>query len=204
MDQSTVVYVSFGSLARMPPKQLYEVGHGLEDSRRPFLWVVKESETASPEAQVAPSPRGAHGRAEARSAWLGAAARHPVAPRRRWLRDPLRVELAAGVRRAWRACRDVASVRRPVPQRAACCRRTWDQRARDAVGRQQGRGPCSAGHIARAVSELMGGGAAAEERRRKCNVYGERAHGAMAKGGSSHENLTLLLHSFMRTGSKEQ
>ncbi|KAI4964196.1 hypothetical protein ZWY2020_006864 [Hordeum vulgare] len=35
----------------MPPKQLYEVGHGLEDSGKPFLWVVKESETALPEAQ---------------------------------------------------------------------------------------------------------------------------------------------------------
>jgi hypothetical protein len=49
MDQSAVTYVSFGSLVRMLPKQLYEVGHGLEDSGKPFIWVVKESETALPE-----------------------------------------------------------------------------------------------------------------------------------------------------------
>ncbi|KAM0902722.1 hypothetical protein ACQ4PT_019033 [Festuca glaucescens] len=41
----------FGSLAQKLPKQLYEVGHGLEDSGKPFLWVVKDSEVASPEAQ---------------------------------------------------------------------------------------------------------------------------------------------------------
>ena len=48
----SVVYVSFGSVARKLPKQLFEVGHGLEDSGKPFLWVVKESELASSEARV--------------------------------------------------------------------------------------------------------------------------------------------------------
>jgi hypothetical protein len=59
--------------------------------------------------------------------------------------------------------------------------------------------PVVRGHIARAVSELMGVGAAAKERRKKCKEYGERARRAVAKGGSSHENLTRLLQSFMRT-----
>jgi hypothetical protein len=51
MDPGSVIFVNFGSLAQKLPKQLYEVGHGLEDSRKPFLWVVKDSEVASPEAQ---------------------------------------------------------------------------------------------------------------------------------------------------------
>uniref|UniRef100_A0A453A7S1 Uncharacterized protein n=1 Tax=Aegilops tauschii subsp. strangulata TaxID=200361 RepID=A0A453A7S1_AEGTS len=50
MCTGSVVYASFGSLVRVLHEQLYEVGHGLEDSGRPFLWVVKESEVAaSPE-----------------------------------------------------------------------------------------------------------------------------------------------------------
>uniref|UniRef100_A0A0D9VDJ9 Glycosyltransferase N-terminal domain-containing protein n=1 Tax=Leersia perrieri TaxID=77586 RepID=A0A0D9VDJ9_9ORYZ len=47
----SVVYVNFGSLARKLPAQLFEVGHGLEDSGKPFLWVVKESESSSPEVR---------------------------------------------------------------------------------------------------------------------------------------------------------
>jgi UDP-glucosyltransferase 73C len=51
MDADSVVYVNFGSLTRKLPKPLFEVGHGLEDSGKPFLWVVKESEVAKPEVQ---------------------------------------------------------------------------------------------------------------------------------------------------------
>uniref|UniRef100_J3LAS3 Uncharacterized protein n=1 Tax=Oryza brachyantha TaxID=4533 RepID=J3LAS3_ORYBR len=51
MDTDSVIYVNFGSLARKVPKYLYEVGHGLEDSGKPFVWVVKESEVSTPEVQ---------------------------------------------------------------------------------------------------------------------------------------------------------
>ncbi|EEC72712.1 hypothetical protein OsI_06313 [Oryza sativa Indica Group] len=33
------------------PKYLFEVGHGLEDSGKPFIWVVKVTEVATPEVQ---------------------------------------------------------------------------------------------------------------------------------------------------------
>ncbi|PKA64550.1 UDP-glycosyltransferase 73C3 [Apostasia shenzhenica] len=39
----SVVFVSFGSISRTPPRQLMEVGCGLETSGYPFVWVVKES-----------------------------------------------------------------------------------------------------------------------------------------------------------------
>jgi UDP-glucosyltransferase 73C len=50
-DTDSVVYVNFGSLVRKPPRLLFEVGHGLEDSGKPFLWVVKEPEVAAPEVR---------------------------------------------------------------------------------------------------------------------------------------------------------
>jgi hypothetical protein len=59
------------------------------------------------------------------------------------------------------------------------------------------------GDVARAVSELMGGGEGAKERRRKAREYGERAHRAMEKGGSSYENLRMLIQSFRRSGDRE-
>jgi hypothetical protein len=37
----TGVFVSFGSLVRSSLPQLVEIGHGLEATKRPFIWVVK-------------------------------------------------------------------------------------------------------------------------------------------------------------------
>uniref|UniRef100_J3LAS0 UDP-glycosyltransferases domain-containing protein n=1 Tax=Oryza brachyantha TaxID=4533 RepID=J3LAS0_ORYBR len=45
----SVVLVSFGTVLRKLPKHLFEVGHGLEESGKPFLWVVKEAEASRPE-----------------------------------------------------------------------------------------------------------------------------------------------------------
>uniref|UniRef100_A0A453GZP2 Uncharacterized protein n=1 Tax=Aegilops tauschii subsp. strangulata TaxID=200361 RepID=A0A453GZP2_AEGTS len=204
MDQSTVVYVSFGSLAQMLPKQLYEIGHGLEDSGKPFLWVVKESETVLPEAKE----------------WLQAletrTARHGLVVHGWAPQVAILSHRAVGgfmTHCGWNSL--LESVAQGVPVV------TWphfgdqflnERLAVDVLGvgvpvrpfdAEKAVDPVVRGHIARAVSELMGDGAVAEERRRKCKEYRERAHGAMAKGGSSHENLTLLLHSFMRSGRKE-
>nr|QHG10985.1 UGT99C8 [Avena strigosa] len=203
MDESAVTYVSFGSLVRMPPEQLYEVGHGLVDSGKPFVWVVKESETASPEAREWLQAL------EARTAGRGLVVRGWVS------------QLAILSHRAiggfvthcgWNSL--LESVAHGVPVV------TWPHFGDQFLNEQlvvevlgvgvPVRGaagpvvPVVREHIERAVSELMGGGAVAQERRRKCKEFGERAHTAVAKGGSSHENLTQLVHSFVRSGSTEQ
>ena len=59
------------------------------------------------------------------------------------------------------------------------------------------------GDIVRAVSALMGEGEEADERRRKAKEYGEKAHVAMEKGGSSYENLTQLIESFRQCGGRK-
>ncbi|RWW45858.1 hypothetical protein BHE74_00048264, partial [Ensete ventricosum] len=47
-EAGSVVYVSFGSLVSHSASHLIEIGLGLEASKRPFIWVVKEKEL-SPE-----------------------------------------------------------------------------------------------------------------------------------------------------------
>jgi len=40
-EQSTVLYVSFGSLLTVTEVQIHELAYGLETSGRPFLWVYR-------------------------------------------------------------------------------------------------------------------------------------------------------------------
>ncbi|CAI9271434.1 unnamed protein product [Lactuca saligna] len=44
--KSSVVYVSFGTIAQLSMDQLEEMAIGLLESRRPFLWVIRDSEQA--------------------------------------------------------------------------------------------------------------------------------------------------------------
>lgn len=46
-DESSVVYVSFGSLAVLGNEQMDELAGGLVDSGRPFLWVIRSGEHGS-------------------------------------------------------------------------------------------------------------------------------------------------------------
>ncbi|KAG0532278.1 hypothetical protein BDA96_04G094500 [Sorghum bicolor] len=209
-DTDSVVFVSFGSLAQKLPKQLFEVGHGLEDSGRPFLWVVKEAE-----ASAAPEVEEWLAALEARTAGRGLVVRG-WAPQLAILShqavggfvthcgwNSLLESVAHGVPVVtWphfgdqflneRLAVDVLGVGVPVGVTAPVM--VFDDE-NVAVAR---------GDIVRAVSALMGDGEEADERRRKAKEYGEKAHVAMEKGGSSYENLTQLIESFRQSGGKKR
>ncbi|MED6150352.1 hypothetical protein PIB30_071469 [Stylosanthes scabra] len=44
MKIDSVLYVSFGSLTRLPNSQLVEIAHGLENSGHNFIWVIRKRE----------------------------------------------------------------------------------------------------------------------------------------------------------------
>ncbi|CAN6237509.1 unnamed protein product [Urochloa humidicola] len=201
----SVAYASFGSVVRKLPKQLFEVGHGLEDSGAPFVWVVKEREAAA-----APEVGEWLAALEARVAGRGLVVRG-WAP-----------QLAVLSHRAvggfvthcgWNSMLEAITHDVPVA--------TWphfgdqffnEQLAVDVLGVGVRVGvttpvfilddesePVARGDIARAVAALMGGGEEADERRRKAKEYGDKARKAMEEGGSSYENLTRLIQSFTRS-----
>ncbi|KAJ1278454.1 hypothetical protein BS78_04G080500 [Paspalum vaginatum] len=200
MGTGSVVYVNFGSVARKLPRQLFEVGHGLEDSGKPFLWVVKEAEVAAQEVREWLEAL------EARTAGRGLVVRG-WAPQLAVLShravggfvthcgwNSLMESIAYSVPVVtWphfadqflneRLVVDVLGVGVPIGVTAPV--RLFDDETL----------PVVRGDIARAVSELMGGGNEAGERRRKAKEYGEKAHRAMEKGGSSYEKMTQLIES---------
>nr|DAD33981.1 TPA_asm: hypothetical protein HUJ06_004621 [Nelumbo nucifera] len=50
-EDSSVVYVSFGSIAVLPMQQMEELASALIESGRPFLWVIRKNENASEETK---------------------------------------------------------------------------------------------------------------------------------------------------------
>ncbi|KAJ7979161.1 Glycosyltransferase [Quillaja saponaria] len=50
-EDSSVIYVSFGSLSELSKKQKEEIARGLLDTGRPFLWVVREKEKKENESE---------------------------------------------------------------------------------------------------------------------------------------------------------
>lgn len=47
MKPRSVIYACFGSLCRISPHQLKEIGLGLESSNRPFIWIIRELDISS-------------------------------------------------------------------------------------------------------------------------------------------------------------
>ncbi|XP_058200920.1 crocetin glucosyltransferase, chloroplastic-like [Rhododendron vialii] len=49
--ESSVIYISFGTILNFPKSQMEEIARGLLETRRPFLWVIREKENKDEEKE---------------------------------------------------------------------------------------------------------------------------------------------------------
>ncbi|KAL6605972.1 hypothetical protein ACP70R_041625 [Stipagrostis hirtigluma subsp. patula] len=202
MDPSSVMYVNFGSIAHAEPKQVVELGLGLEASGHPFIWVVRNADHHGEEVRA--FLQELEGRVAGRGLLI-----------RGWAPQVLILSHAAVggfvTHCGWNSTMEAITAGLPVV--------TWphfsDQFLNEkmavevlgigvtvgvteplmyqavykeiVVGREV---------VERAVRSVMDGGDEGEERRRRARELAAKARAAVEEGGSSHENLLDLVKSF--------
>ncbi|CAO2185887.1 unnamed protein product [Urochloa humidicola] len=198
---ASVLYVSFGSIAHLPAKQLVELARGLEASGRAFVWAVKEAKS-NPDVRAWLDAEGFEERVEDRGLLV-----RGWAPQVTILSHP-----AVGgflTHCGWNATLEAIAHGVPVL--------TWpnfaDQFASekllvDVLGigvrsgvkvpsmylpeEAQGVQVVSA-DVEKAVAELMDEGPEGEARRERAKEIAAKAKAAMEEGGSSYSDLTDMI-----------
>ncbi|KAG2649387.1 hypothetical protein PVAP13_1NG102900 [Panicum virgatum] len=179
----SMVFVSFGSLVRSSVPQLAEIAHGLEASNRPFIWVVKSGNLAEFERWL--SGNGFESRVGEMG--LRAILSHPATGafvthggwnsvlESTW---PHFAEQFVNEKLAV----DVLRVGVPVGVKDAA---PWGVEAAAVVETRE--------DVARAVAAVMDGGEEGSARRARAAELGRNARDAVARGGSSDQNVSLLM-----------
>ncbi|MQL98638.1 hypothetical protein Taro_031354 [Colocasia esculenta] len=205
MDPGSVVYASFGSIARLAPSQLKEIGLGLEASGHPFIWVIKtRDEKASREVERWLEEEGFEERNRTKGLLI-----RGWAPQLLILSHP-----AVGgflTHCGWNStlegvCAGVPMVSWPLFGEQFLNEKLIGQILGVAVGvgvytpivwteEEKAEVLVRRDEVARAVASLMHGGEEAAERRRRARELGEKARRAVVEGGSSHTNVALLIRS---------
>ncbi|XP_048128891.1 abscisate beta-glucosyltransferase-like [Rhodamnia argentea] len=204
-EPKSVLYVSFGSLARLTPKQLLEIAHGLEASGCSFIWAVGKV--------FEPLENGDGGRED----WLPSGFEERLKESRRgliirgWAPQLLILEhpsvggymthcgwnstlegVSAGVpmvtfpRSAEQFFNEkfVTDVLRIGVQVGSMEWTSWNTEPGPPVGREK---------VEAAVRKLMDGGEEAAEMRRRAGDLGEKAKRAVEEGGSSYGDAEALI-----------
>ncbi|KAI4976274.1 hypothetical protein ZWY2020_049881 [Hordeum vulgare] len=200
-EPSTVVYVSFGSIVHADPKQVVELGLGLEASGHPFVWVLKNPDQYGED--VREFLRGLEERVAGRGMMIGG-----------WSPQVLILNHAAVggfvTHCGWNSTLEAIAAGLPVV--------TWphfsDQFLNEklavevlgigvSVGIKEpllwvGKKGVVVGRevVETAVRSIMDGGGEGEERRRKALALSEKARAAVQEGGSSLGNLLDLIKHF--------
>ncbi|WOL18928.1 hypothetical protein Cni_G27725 [Canna indica] len=201
MKPQSVIYVSFGSVGSFSPAQLMELGHGLLAANRAFIWVVNGVQRFPSEVQRWLQENFEEGGADSRCLLI-----RGWAPQVLILSHP-----AVGgfmTHCGWNSTLESASAGVPMA--------TWPLFAEQflneklivdvigigvAVGAKTAVQPFAPDDkasvkretIADAVERLMDGGEEGEERRRRAKELKEKAREAVEMGGSSFNNITLLM-----------
>ncbi|XP_058076382.1 UDP-glycosyltransferase 73C3-like [Magnolia sinica] len=203
----SVVYACFGSISILAPSHLIEIGLGLEASKHTFIWVIRKDQKCSEVEE-----------------WLSGGFEERVKERaliiRGWAPQMLILSHAAigGFLShcGWNSTLESISVGVPmiacpvfaeqffneklivhvlktgvsVGVKAAI---KWGQEKRVFVKMEE---------VKKAVERLMDEGEEGEERRKRARELGEKARSAMEEGGSSYNNITLLIQDIINLANK--
>lgn len=199
MKPSSVIFISFGSLACTAPQQLVELGLGLEASKKPFVWVIKAGDKL-PEVEE----------------WLAEGFEERVKDRgliiRGWAPQVMILwHKAIGgfmTHCGWNStiegiCAGVPMITWPhfaeqfVNERLVVdVLKTGIEVGVKAVtqwGQEQKEIAVTRDAVETAVSKLMDKEKAAEEMRIRAKEFGVKARKALEEGGSSYNNINLLI-----------
>ncbi|TVU12103.1 hypothetical protein EJB05_45730, partial [Eragrostis curvula] len=203
-EPNSVVYVSFGSVSQAGPKQVVELGLGLEASGYPFILVVKDSGEYEYDETVLDFLRELEVRVAGRGLLL-----------RAWAPQVLILNHAAVggfvTHCGWNSTLEAITAGLPVV--------TWphfsdqflnEKMTVDILGIgvsvgvkerltfQAVKKEVVVGRdvVEKAVRSVMDGGAEGEERRRRARALAAKARASMQEGGSSHANLLDLVKRF--------
>ncbi|KAL1190740.1 UDP-glycosyltransferase 73C4 [Cardamine amara subsp. amara] len=210
-EEGAVLYVCLGSICNIPLAQLKELGLGLEESQRPFIWVTRNWEKYneiyewmlesgfeervkdrgflikgwSPQVLILshPSVGGFLTHCGWNSTLEGITSGVPL------LTWPLFADQFCNEKLVVQVLK--MGVRAGVEDPMI-----WGEEEKVGVlVDKEG--------VKKAVEELMGKSDDAKERRRRAKELGELAHKAVEEGGSSHSNITLFLQDIRQVQSVE-
>jgi len=199
MKPGSVTFVSFGSLACTAPRQLVELGLGLEASKKPFVWVIKAGDKF-PQVEE----------------WLAEGFEERVKDRgliiRGWAPQVLILwHKAIGgfmTHCGWNStiegiCAGIPMITWPhfaeqfVNERLVVdVLKTGVEVGVKAVThwrQEQTEVTVTRDAVEKAVSKLMDDGEAAEEMRTRAKEFGVKARKALEEGGSSYNNINILI-----------
>ncbi|KAF7848538.1 hypothetical protein BT93_L1862 [Corymbia citriodora subsp. variegata] len=174
MKPRSVIYACLGSLCRLAPSQLMELGRGLGASQQPFVWVAMLSHLAI---------GGFLTHCGWNSALKGMCSALPMIT---W---PLFAEQFVNEVLVVDKLRIGVQVGAKVPVR-------WGEERKVGILVRED-------EIARAIHALVSEDEEGEERRKRAAELGEKARQAMQEGGSSHFNVSRVLQYIMAGPTQE-
>ncbi|KAH0461038.1 hypothetical protein IEQ34_008613 [Dendrobium chrysotoxum] len=203
-EVGSVVLVSFGSFIRNTMAQRIELGHGLEASGRPFIWVVKEvvdKQVPGAEEWITDFEKRVEGRGMIIRGWapqaviLGHVAVGGFVTHCGW--NSTLEALATGVVMAtWPHFYDQFLNERFVVEvlKSGVAFGIVEPTNLGVENGNEVEVKVKREDVKRVVENLMGGGEAGEERRRRARELGEQARTAMEEGGSSWKGLQDVIN----------
>ncbi|GAV66017.1 UDPGT domain-containing protein [Cephalotus follicularis] len=205
-ETGSVIYACLGSLARLSVPQLIELGLGLEQSNRPFIWVIRAG-SKSEELDKWILEESFEDRIIGRGLLI-----RGWAPQVLFLAHPAIAGFLTHC--GWNStlegvCAGVPMITWPMFAEQFYNEKFIVQVVKIGVslgcvlpvkwGEEENVGVwVKREMVKRAIEELMHEGEEGKQRRRRAKVLGEIARGAIEQGGSSYLNLTLLIQEIMQ------